>query len=129
MGHTQSKIWILIGDQFRTEELLDVEDGIKVVTSGTHEDATETGNISWGKLDNIVEAEARLGKDGTVCSHPDFGRGTGGWNNKIVTNKMELELLPGLINVDGDVVTIVHLLFDVSIHFDGIIGFVGDLDM
>ena len=42
---------------------------------------------------------------------------------------MELELLSGLVNIDGDVVAIVHLLLDVSIHWVGNVGFVGDLDM
>ena len=45
----------------------------------------ETGNISGGRLSNIAEAKAGFGTHGTVCSHPDFGRGTVGWNNKIVT--------------------------------------------
>ena len=42
---------------------------------------------------------------------------------------MELVLLRGLINVDGDVVAVVPLLLDVTIHFIGNIGFIGDLDM
>ena len=106
------------------EEFLDVVDLIKVVTSGTQENTVEAGDVSRGRLGNIIEAEARFRAHGTVCSHPDFGRRTGSRNNKIVTNKMELELLSGLVDVDGDVVTIVHLLLDVTIYFFGNIGFV-----
>ena len=42
---------------------------------------------------------------------------------------MELELLSGLVDVDGDVVTIVHLLLDVTIYLFGNIGFIGNLDI
>ena len=59
------------------KEFLDVVDRIKVVTSGTQENATEAGNVSGGRLSNIIEAEARFRAHGTVCSHPDFDRGTG----------------------------------------------------
>ena len=42
---------------------------------------------------------------------------------------MELELLPCLVDVNGDVVTIVHLLLDVTIYFFSNIGFIYNLDM
>ena len=42
---------------------------------------------------------------------------------------MELVLLPRLVNVDGDVVPVVHLLPDVIIHLIGNVEFVGDLAM
>ena len=42
---------------------------------------------------------------------------------------MELELLPGLVDVHGDVVTTVHLLLHVIIYFFGDFGFVPDLPM
>ena len=108
------------------EEFLDVVDRIKLVTSGTQENTVEAGDVSGGRLGNIIEAEARFRAHGTVCSHPDFSRRTGSRNNKIDANKMELELLSGLVEVDGDVVAIVHLLLDVTIYF---FGNVGNLDM
>ena len=101
------------------EELLDVLDGIKDVTSGMQEDSTEARNVSRGRFGDIIETEARFGTHGTVCGHSDFGGGTGGCNNEIVTNKMKLVLLAGFVNVNEDVVPIVHLLPDVFIHLIG----------
>ena len=53
---------------------------------------------------------------GTVGGHSNFGRGAGDRDYKIAANKMKLVLLPGLVEVDGDVVAIVHMLLDVTVH-------------
>ena len=49
---------VLVTDAHRSEELLDVVDGLERVTSGTHEDTSEAGDVSGSRLSNLVEAEA-----------------------------------------------------------------------
>ena len=68
---------VLVSGEHRPEELCDVIDCIVGVTPGAHEDAPEAGNVSRGRLSDVIEAEARFCGHGTVCGHPHFGGSAG----------------------------------------------------
>ena len=55
------------------EELLNVIHCKTRVTSGAQQNSSHVGNISWGRLGDIVEAEAGLGAHGAVRGHSNFG--------------------------------------------------------
>ena len=56
---------------------LDVIDGVLWVAPGVHEDAPEAGEVSRGRLGDLIEAEAEFRAHGTVRDHPHFGGSAG----------------------------------------------------
>ena len=78
-------------------------------------------------MGDLIEAEAGLGAHGTVCHHPHLGRGAGGGYCKVVTHEMQLVCLPGLFDLDLDVLPVVDLFLNIFIHLCCDLGFVVDL--
>ena len=86
------------------EELHDVIDCIMGLAPGAHEDSSEAGGVSRGRLRDVIEAEARLGAHGVVGGHPHLGRGAGAGYNKVVSPKVKLVVFPVVLRVDLHVV-------------------------
>ena len=76
----------------------------------------EAGDVSRGRLSDLVKAEASLGAHRAVCSHSHLGRGAGGGNYKVITHKMQLIFLPGLLEVDLYLIPVVDLFLYVLIY-------------
>ena len=57
---------VLVRSEHGHEELHDVIDCILRVTSGVHEDSSEAGDVSRGRLSDVIEAVAGLGAHGAV---------------------------------------------------------------
>ena len=89
-----------------------------------HEDAIEAGDVSRGRLGDVIEAEARFRAHGAVRGHPHFGGGAGVRNNKIIHNEVELMVVSVFVGVDFHVVTVADLLLDVLVHLRS--EFIGD---
>ena len=111
------------------EELHDVIDCILRVTPGVHEDSSEAGDVSRGRLSEIIEAEAKLSVHGAVSGHSHLGRGAGAGYNKVVSHKVKLVIFPVVLRVDLHIVSIINLLLDVLVHLCCDVGFAGDPDV
>ena len=105
---------VLVRGEHRTKAFFYVICCIQVMAPGANEDSSEAGNVSRTRLCYIIETQTRFG---TICHHLNLGGRAGCRNNKIVTYEMKLELLPGLVGVDGDEVAVLHLPLDISVHF------------
>ena len=86
------------------------------MTSGAEQDSSHVGNISWGRLGDVVEAEAGLGAHGAVRGHSNFGGRAGGGHDEVVCHKMKLILSSVVLGINLNVVSIVDLLIDIFIH-------------
>ena len=82
--------WVLFSGEYGPEELHDVIDCVVRVTPGVHEDSYEAGNISRGRLSNVIEAEAGFCTHKAIGGHSHFGGGASALDNKVVSNKVEL---------------------------------------
>ena len=60
------------------------------MTPGAHEDSNEAGNVSRGRLSNVIEAEAGFCTHKAIGGHSHFGGGASALDNKVVSNKVEL---------------------------------------
>ena len=94
-----------------------------------HEDSSEAGDVSRGRLSDVIEAVARLGAHGAVSGHSHLGRGAGAGYNKVVSHKVKLVFLPVVLRVDLHVVSVINLLLDVLVHLCRDLGLVGDPDV
>ena len=97
------------------------------VIPGAHDDSFEAGDVSRGRLSDVIEAEAGFCAHRGVGSYYHFGRGAGAGDNKVVSNTVELVIFSVILRVDLYVVTIVNLLLDVFVHLCGDFGLVRDL--
>ena len=120
---------VLVRSEHGPEELHDVIDCIVRVTSGVHEDSSEAGDVSRGRLSDVIEAVAGLGAHGAVSGHSHLGRGAGAGYNKVVSHKVKLVFLPVVLRVDLHVVSVINLLLDVLVYLCRDLGLVGDPDV
>ena len=120
---------VLFSGEHRPEELHDVIDCIVRVTPGAHEDSSEAGDVSWGRLSDVIEAEAGLGAHGAVSGHSHLGRGAGAGYNKVVSRKVKLVIFPVVLRVDLRVISVIYLLLDVLVHLCRDLGLAGDPDV
>ena len=67
-------------------------------------------------MSNIIEAEAGLGFHGAVRGHPDLGGAAGGRNYKVVSQKVQLIVFPGIFYGDFYLVPVVDLFLNVFIN-------------
>ena len=88
---------VFVTSAHRSEKLLDVVHSVVRMTPGAHKDSSEAGNVSGGRLGDLVEAEASFGFHGAVSSHPHLCVAAGGGDHEVVANKMKLIILPGLL--------------------------------
>ena len=120
---------VLDSGEYGPEELYDVVDCIVRVTPGTHKNASEAGDVSRGRLGDVIEAEAGLSTHRAVSGHPHLGGGAGVGYNKVVSHKMKLVFLPVVLRVDLHVVSVINLLLDVLVHLCRDLGLAGDPDV
>ena len=83
-----SELGVLVTSAHRSEELLNVVHHVVWVAPGTHQDSSEAGNVSRGRLGDLVEAEASFGFHGTVRGHPHLCGAGGGGDHEVVAHEM-----------------------------------------
>ena len=116
-GNTDNiEVGVLVTCAHRSEEFLYVVHSVVWVAPGAHQDSLEAGNVSRGRLGDLVEAEASFGLHGTICGHPHLGGAAGGGDHEVVAHEVQLVFLSGLLYVDLHVVPVVDLLLNVLIY-------------